>query len=149
MSKADKLLDWLNTTRLFEMAHRRSEVISRIKNFQYQIFRHLLKLLASSNAYRKHWATEVNTFLFDLQDLKSKSSDISESEWLKYLWDEPAGHGPESIRTNWLSILNKEELARNNLSDREVWTQMKSLYISVCHDLGIRQFVGIQKYLEI
>lgn len=150
MSRTNQLLDLLNETFLFKMSFNRKYVLNKVRDKSLIIYRHFIKLVGSTKeSERKHWTKEINTWLFDLQE--SKSSQLSEKDWFRLLWEEPTGDGVESISRCWRSILNEYDcnIYRNSLSDKELWDSLKSLYSYLCTDLSKNEFVGLQKYLEV
>ena len=83
-----KLIDFLNKTRLFEMAFERKDAIKKLDNLSYEISIHLLKLIVFNNSNNfNHWLGELNSWLNQVDDIRLKPNNkkLKEEDYLKYL----------------------------------------------------------------
>lgn len=94
MKITDIVVDWLNDTPLFEMAHQRKRAIEIVTNYQHQIASHIVKCLYYdvSPETKKHWMAEINAWLGKINAIKLKNGKkLSGDVYYNILFDEPLG----------------------------------------------------------
>lgn len=146
------ILDKLNETALFEMAFDRKEAIRKFQNLDFQIKKHLLKIVAFKDGENyHHHCHELNNWLDDLNDTKwNRTQRLNKDVIMNCLWMGPLGHGIEAVKEpieKWVKN-HTYVVPRNGLSYHQIYELLFRIYDEMSFDLSKGDVNNIQHYLE-
>ena len=144
--------EWFNSqTELNEMATDRKKAESIISSLSEEIFSHLVKILYWKDEinYNKH-CNDIDTWLnkVDRIEIKPKSSRLKQVDYYNWLYSDM--HSSERQLQKTIRFLSKDygKLQRTSLSDDELYSKLKNIYIELCSDLHKDIYSSIIKYLD-
>lgn len=154
MKICELLLDKLNNTKLFEMAHDRQKAKDIVTDLSPQIFDHLLKIfIFESPDTINHWQQEINGFLNKINRIYLKPNKSKPDASTLYTWivDDSAPYYSVGYIENTIRILVRQQ--HNNVKVRDFdpnWVLNKILSIIqlVCKDIAVGKFESIEDYLK-
>ena len=81
------IIDFLNETRLFEMAFERKKAKNTVVSLSFKIFEHLLKTYIFENATEKnHWTNELNNWFGEIDRIYLKPNNTKLNKRDIYNW---------------------------------------------------------------
>lgn len=154
MRLVEIISDWIAESSLFEMAHERKKALQQVRGLQFTLSEHLVKILHfNSPENLNHWISEVNGYLSLMDRIRVKGGklkNLSPRDYQLILWEEPLGHGVESV-----SILTKKHLKRDypnvpetELSDYQIYEILHKIYSDLIYDIPNNKFEDIRSYLH-
>lgn len=150
MKITEIVLDWITSTKLFEMAFSRKDLINRVSAQDWQVDSHLLKVLMYGKvAAYNHWCQELNAALSGIQRLKLQGNKrLSSDKYFELLW-KGFLETPNEVQDHMSEI--DREYSRSfkliNYNPNEVHKEALQIMQKVCDDLSLGKFVSIQDYL--
>ena len=153
MMKWIKIIDLLNEISLFEMAHRRRDVIRKVTDLSPLIFDNLIKLFVfESPENHNHWITEINGWLrqINILSIKPDSRKPSKQELFNWLILDSGPHYDEIFIDMQVRIWKKNEYKTIPLRDTNYSFILNKIFFildSACKDIAAREFSSIADYL--
>ena len=153
VSITDIILDRLNETTLFEMAHSRREVRQKVTDLSPQIFDNLVKLFVfDSPQNAPHWRSEIDTWLDQIDSLyltpdKKKPSKNDLYTWI--IFDSAPHYSEEFLRLRirkWQATTYKN-MPLHEFDAEYVLNKILSIINRVCDDMAHKNFISIDDYL--
>jgi hypothetical protein len=154
MKLIDILLDSLNATILFEMAHSRSEAMSKVKNNAPQIVDHLIKYMAFDlPENRNHWIGELNALCEPLANilLKQNNKPIDSNTFLN--WFDVLSYDSQYVNDSIQYWLNTEYKGANlkTIPTNEIVTNIINIVEKLANTIqqrgAFRRIHGIESLL--
>lgn len=147
----DLLLDGLNQTTIFEMAHRRRDAVQFALNLSEQIAEHVLKILVfERGGHTQHWHKEINTWLRSIQSkqLKSTGRPLPRQDLMRLLHEGPFEHLGE-VKDRIRDAVRNYPNHKIKQSDASViHQQLASLYSAICSNISLNQFEQVEPLLK-
>lgn len=147
------VLDKLNETKLFEMAHERKDAKDTVTNLSPQIMLHLVKIFVFESPENvNHWASEINNWLNIIDDIYLKQNKKKLSHYDLYNWiilDSAPHYAKEYLDRNVRKMKRTDyaSLPLRQYDSEEVMNKIISIIDSVCIDMSNDEFVTIRDYL--
>lgn len=151
MKLRELFLDYVISTRLFEMAKSRADCLDKIDAIGPQLARHIIKYLAFDDPAKQHWIHEINVFLGIISDLrtKPKNKPLNYNDYYKYLWIDPIEFEEQiGIIIRGLITFDYVRCRRSELTDVEIFDMMFNIYKEICMDASLGKLRNIQYYFE-
>ena len=148
-----RLIDLISYTTLCEMAFDRKTAKDKVTDLSSQIFEHLLKLFVfNSPENSAHWITEINGWLWKIDDIKLKTTKQKPSPHDLHNWLilDSAPHYDAKWVTDTVGKLKRRQY--KDISVREfdptfVIDKMIQIMARVCIDISNNSFDDIKDYL--
>ena len=144
------VLDVIIQTRLFEMAFKRKNAIDKVRGYQSTLINHLIKIfMFKDSENRNHWSSEVNNYLYDIQDIKLKGTNqpLESSMLFELMFNEPIGH-LNTVDKMMIRTQQQYQSERIMESDgHKIHKQIYNILHDVSHDISLDKFNDIRDYL--
>lgn len=156
MKIGEIFLDYISSTKLFEMSRSRQDAKRIITSLSPQIFDHLIKLFVfNSPENKQHWIQEIDNWLAQIDDVYLKPSN-KKPEWQTiYNWiifDSSPHYSEEFItgRVNrWVNSSYKN-VAVYDYDSTLVLNQILKIIERACKDMSVpNKFVTINQYFGV
>ena len=148
----DAMIDFLNETKLFEMAFERKIAIQKARNLRNQSSRHLIKIsMYSDSEYVNHWFNELNSWLWDIQDniLKNTKKSLDYPTLMKILFEEPM-ETVDEVQYKMNQIYREyKDLKIYEPNSAEIHKHLYLIINAMCKDISDNNFEDIKRYFEI
>jgi hypothetical protein len=145
-----KIMDIVDTvieTPLFEMAFQRKIIINRLRDFQFQINRHAMKIIVWPDAEEvPHWKRELTAWGNDLTAMTLRAGKRSrpmgfDLPW-KHLYQEPFDPAPNEAMGLLARIVLEEYQRPVNKPLPEIVAELTTFLRAFCQAIGSQQTVG-------
>ena len=129
--------------RLFftEMSFRKSKIEDKIRDLQYTLNEHLIKIFMSKNPAKNeeylHWKQEIANRLMEIVQMKLKNGKhLSSTRYFHLLFEEPFSPDYELNIGSWMrDILDANESMVYETTVEQVHHELKEFYADVCDKL--------------
>ena len=134
---------------LYEQAYSRSKIFRETESKERQIYNHLLKVLFYNDPYNneKH-LKDIETWLIDIQLLKTKSSWLTKDMFFSILYagiEEDFDYKAEKRKLD----IHYGSLQKSKLSASEIKHRLDKIYDRICKELTTKSFKDIRSYPEL
>jgi hypothetical protein len=150
------LLEKLSDTLLFEMAFSRKSARDQVSALSPEIFEHLVKLFVfQAPEYKKHWITEINAWLTQINRIYLKPSKKKPSWQTLYRWlvFDSAPHYDARYIDGLVNIWRENQYSDLVLHDYDselVLNQILIILEKACQDIAEpNKFVSVNRYLNL
>lgn len=149
MKISEIMVDFVMSTRLFEMAYAKRVALDKVRYLQDQIAEHLIRIVMFETAQsRDHWFQELNAWLYSIQNIRIKSSNkpLDQKTLMNLLFDEPLGSVAEiQDKLNYL-FQKYPGLKIDQPHAQIIHKKLFDVIQEISWDIEHRKFQGIQKY---
>ena len=152
MKIKDVFANWVSESQLFEMAFKRKVAIDKIRSFQLQIAKHLIKHLYYdvSEETKKHWEQEIDTWLNDIDETRlKKGKTLDGSVYYHHLFTEPLGERSDVTRKIKKINTDVDMKQKEGLIDiTKLHENLEKILHDVSYDLFNEKLKNIREYID-
>lgn len=153
MRIANLLVDHLNQTALFEMAHSRKDVRNRVTELSPVIFNHLLKLYVFDSTSQQHWRRELNNWFNQINQLYYKGSNRKPHarDLIDWMINQSAPHYCVEYVESQLLMMRSQGLGLAPIRDYDQTTvldQILTVIKQVCEAIADNKWTSIDKFVD-
>ena len=154
MRIADLLVDQLNQTALFEMAHSRKDVKNQVTALSPAIFNHLLKLYVFDSNSQQHWCHEINNWFNQINQLYYKGSNRKPHarDLINWMIDQSGPHYSVEYVQSQLLMMRSQGLGNVPTRDYDQTTVLDQILLvikQVCEAIADDKWTSIDKFVDI
>jgi hypothetical protein len=142
-----KIADAMLEVSIMEMATERKNIVQRARNLQTQIAHHVIKLhVWPQNQSANHWASEVDAWVDDIQDMVfDRNKRLTVETYIDLLWKEPFEHTDIIEKTIKRSIARG--LPKVQTDHVQLNEDIKKVYYKICSLVSRGDYITIKEMI--